>query len=372
MPGHPLPEKVKYESIKDLYDVYKREYLGQTIQTISGHRMTFKPGHFFRLIAQTPEDGIRKGFIAKAANAKDAIRMIENGEINGDDIAGFDSARARKMMAFKDILTDGDFYYPEENKKIIFGKKYSGVPGADGFLAVTMEIDSDGNLGPLSFSQKRFTKNMLKDKKIKWHIANSLDHANAPGDVSSRGKSTELANNLSPSPAKVNPDSQKNPEKSSDDQSGKVFSLRKHQQVNPVVVNGQVQAEYADLLDNREYTPETIADWDQRAIAWIDRQGGIEQAAKQIANDTEHSDRHVATLVRRHVLNSEFAAYLPDEIRMAVELKNISEGTAWGREGAARRLAALTLENIDNVKALFRKLHENMPDRKVKPVFSKK
>ena len=108
-------------------------------------------------------------------------------------------------------------------------------------------------------------------------------------------------------------------------------------------------------------------------IAWIDRQGGIEQAAEQIANDTEHSDRHVATLVRRHVLNSEFAASLPDEIRMAVELKNISEGTAWGREGAARRLAALTLKSIDSVKALFRKLHENMPDKeKVKPVFSKK
>ena len=70
MPGHPLPEKVKYGSIKELYDIYKREYLGQTIQTISGHRMTFKPGHFFRLIAQTPEDGMRKGFITKAANAK--------------------------------------------------------------------------------------------------------------------------------------------------------------------------------------------------------------------------------------------------------------------------------------------------------------
>ena len=79
-----------------------------------------------------------------------------------------------------------------------------------GFLAVTMEIDSDGNLVPLSFSPKRFTENMLKDNKIKWHIANSLDHAKAPGDVSSRGKSTELDDNLSSSSADVNPDSEKN------------------------------------------------------------------------------------------------------------------------------------------------------------------
>ena len=125
MPGHPLPQRIRFSSIKDLYDIYKREYLGQTIQTISGHRMTFKPGHFFRLIAATPE-GQRKGYISKAGSAADAIRMIENGEINGDDIAGFDSARARKMMAFKDILTDGDFYYPDENKKIIF-LKFNGL-----------------------------------------------------------------------------------------------------------------------------------------------------------------------------------------------------------------------------------------------------
>ena len=200
--------------------------------------MTFKPGHFFRLIAATPE-GQRKGYISKAGSAANAIRMIENGEINAEDVAGFQRQRAENIRLFKDVLTDGDFYFSEDKNHIIFGKKYDSLKHADGFIAVTLEIDDKGNLGPVSFHPRKFTDNLLQDKQIKWSIGDISSAS--PNDAA--GKSAEKTSGfakdtVSPSSANVNPDSEKNPENPSDDQSGKVFSLRKHQQVNPIVVNG--------------------------------------------------------------------------------------------------------------------------------------
>ena len=180
---------------------------------------------------------------------------------------------------------------------------------------------------------------------------------------------------VSPSSADVKAGSEENAKKSENRTNSRTdgadedvqYSLKQHRQVNPIVVDGQVRAEYADLLNDREYTPETIGQWQDRAIEWIERQGGVVQAAEQIANDTEHSERHVATLVRRMVRNSDQALSIPAEQREKIELKNIDDGTAWGREGAARRLAALTLSSMARVRALFRKLHENMPDAEDHP-----
>ena len=64
MPAHPRPERAKFDNLRELYDIYKREYLGKTFTAASGHTMTFKPGHFFRLIAGTPQDG-QKAWLPK-------------------------------------------------------------------------------------------------------------------------------------------------------------------------------------------------------------------------------------------------------------------------------------------------------------------
>ena len=133
----------------------------------------------------------------------------------------------------------------------------------------------------------------------------------------------------------------------SDKADGKSYSLRR--QVNPILEDGEIRREYQDLLNDRDYTPERIAEWDKTAIEWIERQGGIQNAAELIANSTEHNDRHVATLVRRHVMNSEVFRDLSPEVREEVEYQNLKEGTSWGREGAARRLAAMTLDSIERV-----------------------
>ena len=42
----------------------------------------------------------------------------------------------------------------------------------------------------------------------------------------------------------------------------KFHITRKRKQVNPIVQEGKVRDAYSDLLENREYTPETIEQWD--------------------------------------------------------------------------------------------------------------
>ncbi len=563
MRAHPRPEKAKFHSVKELYDIYKREYLGQTIRTISGHDLTFNPGHFFRLIAGTPKNGV-KGWIAKASDAEDARRRIEAGEIDFSDIAGYQKIRANNLLAFKDVITDGDFW-TQQGHTILFGKKYAGLKDADGFLGVTITIDNN-RLGTLSFSPRIFSDKILSGD-LHWNVqkdypAGESATAGAAGRATADIHTPDTDENISLDYSDVKPDSENNskfsitpeqdaeyldavkrgdmetarrmvrnaaaesmpdtkvadengtplvvyhgtpefgftvfdktkqgqrdqgdfgkgfyftpsrdyaatygkpgywnldgddskvydcylnlknplivnarnktviegkyrgnilaewmfedgefdgiitklspfdtgkddgiwrineivvftPEqiKSADpvtyDDVGNViplserfnqkkpdirYSLKRHRQVNPIVQDGEIRDEYQKFLDGTEYTPDRVANWDKDAIEWIRRQGGIQQAAEQIANETEHKDRHVAQLVRAHVLNSEIFRELPRGLREEVEFQNLSSGEAWGKEGAARRLASLTLNSIDRVRALFRKLHENMPDEKL-------
>ena len=60
---------------------------------------------------------------------------------------------------------------------------------------------------------------------------------------------------------------------------------RLHQQINPVVRDGVVRKEYADLLANKEYTPERLEEWGRKAEEWILRQGGVTQAAQKFLED---------------------------------------------------------------------------------------
>ena len=40
--------------------------------------------------------------------------------------------------------------------------------------------------------------------------------------------------------------------------------------------------EYQDLLDTGQYTPETIVQWEDRALAWLDRVGDTGKAIDMI------------------------------------------------------------------------------------------
>lgn len=373
MPAHPRPERAKFDNLRELYDIYKREYLGKTFTAASGHTMTFKPGHFFRLIAGTPAGG-RKGMVAKAPNAAEAIRMIERGEIGFKDIAGYEDTRAGNINLFKDVLTDADFFYPDGDK-ITFGKKYEGLKQADGFLAVTLKIDRNGNIGPVSFHPRRFTDKLLDRKEIKWNIAGIPAPANAAGGTAA-GKQSTVVNSTANSAAVKSATGETAEAQSggitsnivdrSDKSSPKSeFSLNRkpRQQVNPVLSNEDIRREYAEELGRNTYTPETVAEWDRKAVDWITRQGGVAGAVEAILHDTEHNDRHVASLVRRHVMNSDVFAKLDEDSRAKLITHHAFTGTEWGREGVARRLAALTLDSVAKVRALFDKLHADLPDK---------
>lgn len=146
---------------------------------------------------------------------------------------------------------------------------------------------------------------------------------------------------------------------------GAEYSLaqKPRQQVNPVLSNEDIRREYAEELGRNTYTPETVAEWDRKAVDWITRQGGVAGAVEAILHDTEHNDRHVASLVRRHVMNSDVFAKLDEDSRAKLETHHAFTGTEWGREGVARRLAALTLDSVAKVRALFDKLHADLPDK---------
>ena len=136
-----------------------------------------------------------------------------------------------------------------------------------------------------------------------------------------------------------------------------------HQQINPIIRDGKVRDEYADLLENKEYTPETIEKWQNQAFDWIERQGGVAPAAEALINDKAPSDGHVAELARRLVLNSDvFVNHVDKADRVKLYELEIDARSAWGRAGRAMQLNALNLQDVASVQALLNKLHKDMPN----------
>lgn len=351
MPGATPPAKIKYSSLRELFEIYEREFVGKTIVAPTGHSMTFKPGHFFRLVAHKKEGSPNKGFIRGYANAESAMNAIRNGKVDYSQIDGFEAERARNLRCFPDIVTDPDFQYWKENK-ITFGKKYKGLKNDIGFLCVTLEVNEE-TIGPLSFHPRSFTEGFLKSKEIEWnHWENSTSQPSPAGEsvekIALRNDAT-----ITPETKKSSADSEKNAKKD--------YSLRRLQR-NPVIANARIRAEYAETLEEMEYTPGQIADWEAQAIEWITRIGGVSPALDAVLHDRQASDRHVAELVRRHILNSEVFAAQPYDLRVKFEEQEIAARSSWGKEGRAMQLASLKLDRIERVQALLNKLQEQLPD----------
>ena len=95
--------------------------------------------------------------------------------------------------------------------------------GSDGLFNARLVVKHFGE-SKNYYDHKLTTFEALSDSRLQSEDSGRLNNA-------SDGK-------INSSSANVNPDSEKNPKNPSSDQSGKVFSLRKHQQVNPIVVNG--------------------------------------------------------------------------------------------------------------------------------------
>ena len=359
MPAHPIPKKAKFSTVKELYEIYKKEYLGKVIRTASGHDITFKPGHFFRLIAGTPAEG-RKGFIAKAKNAADAIAQIEDGKIGFGDIAGYQKMRGEYLGAFKDVIPDADFWIREKENKFLFGKKYSDIKKADGFLAVTLEIEKEGKLGPVSFHPRKFSEGLFSGKEVHWNIANPLDHAKAPGDVSSRDKSSGLNDIIAPENKMSN---------------GKLYSLSFPQQKNPIRENGNEKIRYQNQLDNRTYHTKSNEQLNKEAVERIANYGGIKNTIQMMMEGDLNFKSDVAQRVLQTVLNSdEFKALNNNEKEQIADVY-IKTGTELGRALASRRLALLDMNDIHSmqahVNALVAKLQKEKNLREIRNTIQK-
>lgn len=140
---------------------------------------------------------------------------------------------------------------------------------------------------------------------------------------------------------------------------------RKLKQLNPVVQDGVVKEEYQYLLDSKEekVTPEKIADWDNQAVEWIVQQGGILPAMQKINKGTVPGRRHVAELVRRHIINSDvYRDHTTYESRVKLAEVEINARRSWGKEGRAMQMSALDLTKLENVQAFFNMLQKDMPD----------
>jgi hypothetical protein len=129
------------------------------------------------------------------------------------------------------------------------------------------------------------------------------------------------------------------------------YSLRRNQS-NPIVSDGKVRADYQELLDNGRYTPERVAEWEAGAVQWIRKVGGVENAVGLIVDGLEPSGK-IGTMARRLVMESDTFKALPKETQETVEMRHVMQGTEWGREGVARRVASMTLDSAAKVRRVI-------------------
>ena len=177
MPGHRRPPRVNFADTAALYRYFEEHFVNGHITTPEGFHLEVRPGHFYSFIAGK-RNGKSKGFIARASSADEALRMIREGAVSFEEISGLESDRMRNLPTYTDVLTDPDFSY-RDGDKITYGKKYDDLHDADGFLAVTLQIDGE-LLHPVSFHPRKFSE-VLKGKNLKWYVGTgAVEPGSAP------------------------------------------------------------------------------------------------------------------------------------------------------------------------------------------------
>ena len=138
---------------------------------------------------------------------------------------------------------------------------------------------------------------------------------------------------------------------------------RSSEQIIPVVVDGKVREEYADLLSERKYTVQTLKALQGKALEWIKRNGGVVPSVQALLKDSAPADPAVAEIARRMLLNSEVFAESVSRVDRT-KLYEMEQDTRsdWGRTGRAMQLAALKLKDVASVQAVLNKLHKDMKD----------
>ena len=132
----------------------------------------------------------------------------------------------------------------------------------------------------------------------------------------------------------------------------KEYSLRRHNQVNPIRGEGAVKEEYQEKLDNDTFATRSNAEVNQRAARLIALCGGIKATAELIIEREITGTSDVGQRVIQLVLNSpEFQNMSMDEREKISDIYMNNAGTEIARALAARRLGALKIDDIKSVQA---------------------
>jgi hypothetical protein len=137
-------------SAHDAFDWWETNMVGKTIETPIGLTFTAKPGHFFRFVAHKL-DGERKGYIDGYETAAAAQEALRGGNVDAEEISGWEQFRAEHLPQAPDLLAKPDLVLAElKDGKVSlhFVKRYGG-----NMLFVGYGIQGS-QLAPLSFGPR--------------------------------------------------------------------------------------------------------------------------------------------------------------------------------------------------------------------------
>lgn len=175
IPGADAPPRLAGASPASAYAWYLRNLVGRRLSVRIGDvplSVTFREGHFFRLVCKTPPKGRdgsrpRKGFVTRAASAEDARRMILSGEVGAEEVAGYETSRARLLPLVPGIVEAPDMVLCDTANAdfLTFAKRYGDAGGLGNILI--FEVNRDGStLGPLTAHPRRIDAAFLKGKSL--------------------------------------------------------------------------------------------------------------------------------------------------------------------------------------------------------------
>lgn len=181
----------------EAFAAFEQKVVGKTLTLPTGQSITVRPVDFFRFTCQSPKEGIRKGHVAKATSAAEALEMLRDGKLEPVDIAGYQPGRAAQILVIPDLLGDPDVVVEQPSEsgpkpEIIAMKNYGG--NLIGF-GVTWEPEA-GRLGIKSFYMKEKRKMRSARGAIVWAKSTPQDRPGDPGALSTGG---EAGTNPAPS-----------------------------------------------------------------------------------------------------------------------------------------------------------------------------
>ncbi len=164
IPAEEPPKQLPVGTPKAAFAWFEGHMAGRTF-TVNGKPFHVNPGHFFRFTCEEPADkSVRKGHVAKAASAEDAMEKIRNGEISSSDVAGYIEARGRSLPFIERILENWDAIVGGGRKFRLVKKFQTNRREVD---IVVFQHNPDGaTVGPITSHMRVITRGFLNGNNL--------------------------------------------------------------------------------------------------------------------------------------------------------------------------------------------------------------